>query len=108
MLSFVPAVPAADRRQLLELRLGLLVSTRDDLKRERTREQGLHAAPWRLASIDRRVAVISAQIEWLLRVVDDVAKWKMHKAGDAQPQHTKRPARRRAASLSTDETEKPA
>jgi DNA-binding PadR family transcriptional regulator len=108
VLSFVPAVPAADRRQLLELRLGLLVNTRDELKRERTREQGLHAAPWRLASIDRRIAVLSAQIEWLLRVVDDVGKWKTHKAGDTPPQHTKRPARRRAASPPTDETSEPA
>jgi DNA-binding PadR family transcriptional regulator len=76
VLALLPLVPAADRRQLLELRLGLLASTRDALERERTSERDRHVSPWKLASIDRRLAVVTAQIKWLLKVIDDAAAWK--------------------------------
>jgi DNA-binding PadR family transcriptional regulator len=75
VLGFLPLVPAADRRPLLELRLDLLTGATRELaeKAARLRERG--APPWTVASLDRWVAMGEAQAGWIRKVIAEVATW---------------------------------
>jgi DNA-binding PadR family transcriptional regulator len=76
VLSFLPLVPAEERRQLLELRLGLLVSARKEAEHALGRQRDAGAEPWVLAPLERRVAMCRAQTEWLIHLLDVVGGWK--------------------------------
>jgi DNA-binding PadR family transcriptional regulator len=75
VLGFMPIVPAADRRPLLELRLGLLTAATKELatKAARLRERG--APPWTVASLERWVRMGEAQAAWVRDLLADVATW---------------------------------
>jgi|WetSurMetagenome_2_1015567.scaffolds.fasta_scaffold36538_2 DNA-binding PadR family transcriptional regulator len=75
VLGFLPLVPAADRKPLLELRLDLLTGATRELaaKAAALRERG--AAPWTVASLERWVAMGQAQAAWLRGLLDDVGSW---------------------------------
>jgi DNA-binding PadR family transcriptional regulator len=75
VLGFLPMLPAADRRPLLELRLDLLTGATKELaaKAARLRERG--ASPWTVAALDRWVTMGEAQAQWLRELLADVAQW---------------------------------
>lgn len=76
VLGFLPILPPQDRRQLLELRINSLVAAREEIERQARRLGEAGVDPWTLASLDRRILVGQAQIQWLGRLLDEVSTWK--------------------------------
>jgi DNA-binding PadR family transcriptional regulator len=77
VLGFLPLLPAAERRPLLELRVNLLVDATNDMseKAHQLRKRG--ADPWALASLDRWVIMGQAQAQWLRSLMDQVEQWSL-------------------------------
>jgi len=75
VLGFLPLVPTAERRPLLELRLDLLTAATKDLaaKAAALRQRG--APAWTIASLERWVAMGQAQAGWLRGLLDEVTGW---------------------------------
>lgn len=75
VLGFLHLVPAAERRPLLELRLGLLTGATKDLAAKAAALRDRGAPAWTVAALDRWVAMGQAQAGWLRSLLDDVASW---------------------------------
>jgi DNA-binding PadR family transcriptional regulator len=75
VLGFLPMVPAADRRPLLELRLDLLTGATKELAAKAARLRDRGASPWTVAALDRWVTMGEAQARWLRELLADVATW---------------------------------
>jgi DNA-binding PadR family transcriptional regulator len=75
VLGFLPRLPAADRRPLLELRLELLAGATTELAAKAARLRDRGASPWTVASLDRWVAMGQAQAAWLRALLDEVGGW---------------------------------
>jgi DNA-binding PadR family transcriptional regulator len=75
VLGFIPLVPAADRRELLALRLGELEEATRAASEKAREFRSRGAEPWTLATLDRAARQGQAQLEWLKRVMDEVDGW---------------------------------